>query len=689
LVTLALWFSGGFDAWEALSYDWRAEALAAPDDASNRIVLIEVDQASLDWAEEVNAIGWPWPRQLYAAIADFCKRGDAASVSFDILFTESSFYGSEDDAELGRALAGHPGSVAVALLGDGVEKPDLPRRLTDARRWLTDPTPEAWRAMTYSSATLPVPEVLEKTKWLANVRLSPDQDGVYRRISPLSFLGGRPVASLGLAALLAADNTVRVTLTREGMLVGEHSAPLDSNGEALLRYRGPAGTHTTFSAAAVLQSELRAQSGEPPSPIDPEELRGKIVLIGFTAPGLMDIRSTPVDGVFPGVEIHATLADNLLTGDFIRSAPTLVTVVWLLALAFVCALLIIHSDSLPPIAIVCAFFSVLPGIAAAVAYHYGWWLPFVAPQCSTRLAVCAALGGRYALEGRQKRFIKGAFSQYLSPVVIDQLIRNPERLKLGGVRRVISIFFSDLAGFTSISEKLEPEELTSFLNHYLTAMTAIIHSEGGTIDKYEGDAIIAFWNAPLKVEDHALRAVRAALKCQEKLLAMQPELKRWTQSDVTMRIGINTGAAVVGNMGSNTRFDYTMLGDAVNLAARLEGANKQFGTHTMIAENTRRELGDAVHLRKLARLTVVGRDEPVEVYEPLTTASAKEHRKTLDVFSLGLQLFEAGDFLSARMEFEKISASDKPAEKYALRCKELSIDPPENWQGVWRLTEKG
>ena len=192
----------------------------------------------------------------------------------------------------------------------------------------------------------------------------------------------------------------------------------------------------------------------------------------------------------------------------------------------------------------------------------------------------------YTTEGRQKLFIKNAFKQYLSPAVIEELIQHPERLKLGGERRVLSIFFSDLEGFTGISEGLEPEELTALLNEYLSAMTDIIQEEGGTVDKYEGDAIIAFWNAPLLQPDHAERCVRAALRCQEKLAEMRPAFRERIGKDLRMRIGINSGPAVVGNMGSHTRFDYTMLGDAVNLAARLEGINKQFGTYTILSQAT-------------------------------------------------------------------------------------------------------
>ncbi len=235
----------------------------------------------------------------------------------------------------------------------------------------------------------------------------------------------------------------------------------------------------------------------------------------------------------------------------------------------------------------------LPVAGALVAYEGGFWLPLMVQEAAVILAVAMGLLVNYATEGRQKKFIKNAFKQYLSPAVIEQLIQHPERLQLGGERKVLSIFFSDLQGFTSISEGLAPEDLTVLLNEYLSAMTDIIQAEGGTVDKYEGDAIIAFWNAPLDIPDHAQRVVRAALECQRTLAEMRPAIRSRIGKDLLMRIGINTGPAVVGNLGSHTRFDYTMLGDAVNLAARLEGANKEFGTYTMISQATRDLIGSS------------------------------------------------------------------------------------------------
>jgi adenylate cyclase len=333
-------------------------------------------------------------------------------------------------------------------------------------------------------------------------------------------------------------------------------------------------------------------------------------------------------------------------------------------------------------------FIAAPALLALGAYARGFWLPMVVQETAVGLSLVTALVVNYATEGRQKRFIKSAFKQYLSPSVIEQLIQHPERLKLGGERKTLSIFFSDLEGFTSISEGLAPEELTGLLNDYLSSMTSVVQEEGGTVDKYEGDAIIAFWNAPLDVPEHAVRAVRAALRCQENLTALQPEFRKRIGKDIFMRIGINTGPAVVGNLGSHTRFDYTMLGDAVNLAARLEGANKQFGTYTMISQSTRDLLEDDFAVRELARVAVVGRKEPVTVYEPMFVEQYEARKDILNIFAEGLEFFYRGDFPPALETFATIRKVDPAATAYADKCQMMIEKQPHNWQGVWMMTSK-
>jgi adenylate cyclase len=388
------------------------------------------------------------------------------------------------------------------------------------------------------------------------------------------------------------------------------------------------------------------------------------------------------------VEIYATLLDNFLSGDFMRQLPTVVIVTLLFILSLICAVSVTYFKSVSGSVIAIAVFISMPVLMSFGAYQQGFWLPLVVQEIAMVVTIGLVLVINFATEGRQKRFIKNAFKHFLSPAVIEQLIVHPERLKLGGERRVLSIFFSDLQGFTSISENLDPEKLIELLNDYLTAMTNIIHEEGGTIDKYEGDAIIAFWNAPLEISDHAVKAVRAALRCQEKLAEMRPAFRKRIGTDMHMRIGINTGSAVVGNLGSHTRFDYTVIGDAVNLAARLEGANKQFGTFTMISQSTWDLIHKHFKTRELARLTVVGRNEPVTVYEPMMSADYEARKDIIDKFKRGLDSFYKGDIEHGEKVFAEIQAHDPAAEAYAQKCQTLLSTDLKDWHGVWVMKTK-
>jgi adenylate cyclase len=361
---------------------------------------------------------------------------------------------------------------------------------------------------------------------------------------------------------------------------------------------------------------------------------------------------------------------------------------FLIFISFSCVFILTFFQSVWKNIFFSLLFAIAPPSAAVLAYISGYWLPIVIPEFAVITAITLSLVVNFATEGVQRQFIKSAFQQYLNPAVIDQIIAHPERLTLGGERRELSIFFSDLQGFTSISEALDPESLTALLNDYLSAMTDIIHEEKGTVDKYEGDAIIAFWNAPLDVPDHAYRAVNAAIRCQEKLAELRPQYLARTGKELYMRIGINTGYAVVGNMGSKDRFDYTMLGDSVNLAARLEGVNKEFGTYTMISAATKNKAGNEFCFRELARVAVVGKKEAVTVFEPLRTEKYNKIKNNMDKFQKGLKLFYEGEFDAAQDIFQSIASADPAASKYAVKCIEMKKLVSSDWDGVWVMTSK-
>jgi len=692
-VALLLWVLGWLDTWEAKTWDWRASLLANPGPATDSINIILLDQNSLDWGKKESGWVWPWPREVYGALINYCRRSGAKAFAFDVLLTEPSSYGVEDDAVFGKAVSEFGNLAGTVFLGRSTgsetkwpvdfSQPSL--RIGELDKWLISTHPEE---IVFPRATIPIPELGHNAAVLCNVHLDPDPDGIYRRSRLFSVFDGKSFPFLGLGAYLAVHPETPVRIETGRLVVGEKAIPIDDAGTTVLRFRGPSGTHRTYSAAEVLQSEFRFLEGEEPTTLDKNVFRDKYVFFGFSAPGLFDLRSSPVDGVYPGVEIHATMLDNLLSDDFMATTPAWITITLLVVMSLACAVSASFFSSPRASVSIGAFFIASPVVLALASYSKGLWLPLAVQEAAAVMVIALAQVVNYATEGRQKRFIKNAFKQYLSPSVIEQLIQSPERLKLGGERRILSIFFSDLQGFTSISERLDPEALASFLNDYLSAMTDIIHDEGGTVDKYEGDAIIAFWNAPLEVPKHAVKAVRAALRCQEELSEMRPAFKERIGGDLHMRIGINTGPAVVGNLGSRTRFDYTMLGDAVNLAARLEGTNKAFGTYILISQATRDEGGDAFAVRELGRVAVVGRREPLAVYEPMSHEAYQARQAHLEVFAKGLDVFYQGRFAEALDIFSPCRDLDPPSAAYEKKCRTLLESPPGSWDGVWVMETK-
>jgi adenylate cyclase len=692
-LTFLIWLPGWLDTWEAKTWDWRVNLLAKPEEASPQIKLIMLDQNSLDWGEKENGLSWPWPREVYNTIINYCYLSDAKALAFDVLFTEPSKYGVADDGSFGNAIAKYERFVGSIFLSQnsGSEKkwpdyaPEKTIQIQGLEKWLAATKAEG---IASPMATFSIPEISDNVAIMANVHLDPDHDGVYRRMRLFNIFDGRVIPSLALGAYLAAYPDTLLSIKRGIFSVGKLDIPIDNQGQAILNFRGPSGAHKAYSAAAVIQSELRLQNNETPPIKEKNPLKDCYVFFGFSAPGLYDLRPSPVSGVYPGVEIHSTALDNLLAGDFIRDVSTPLVFGLLIFLTLLAGVATAYVSGIINSFLVYLLFILLPVGFCLAAYTQGFWLPLVFQELGITITLFSAGAIYYSVEGRQKLFIKNAFKQYLSPAVIEELIQHPERLKLGGERRELSVFFSDLEGFTGISEKLEPEELTALLNEYLSAMTDIIQEEGGTVDKYEGDAIIAFWNAPLDQQDHAARCVRAALRCQTKLAEMRPAIYRRIGKNLNMRIGINSGPAIVGNLGSKTRFDYTMLGDTVNLASRLEGINKQFGTYTIISQSAFDQMEGTFPAREVSRVAVVGRKEPVRIYEPMLPQEFSAREQDLKVFSDGLAAFYEGRFDQAEKLFGTLMDKDPAALAYAGKCRYFMDNPPTEWLGVWMVTTK-
>ena len=562
---------------------------------------------------------------------------------------------------------------------------------------------------TYLGASFPYEFVISDNATLAFVNQLNDDDGVFRRYRLLNYHLDQPIPALGLAPVVASSQSpLTLDFRNRQVAVGDLAIPLDGDGKVLLKYTSkwdaPTGeystldpaTRNTFFARELIFSAADLLAGFEPA-IDPGALAGKHILVGLSASGLLDLRPTPLTGRAPGVIVHATILDNLLSGEFMRDLPLMFSILLLVVLTIGAAEVASLADKIWLEAVVIVLFLAVTFGLGFWGYLVGYWIQLVVPLISVVVALAGANVANFATEGAAKRQIRGMFGRYLSPAVIAQLEANPENLELGGEEREISIFFSDIQKFSTISKDLVvrygndgARQLTSFINDYLTPMTDIILEEGGTIDKYEGDAIIAFWGAPVEQPDHAQRAVRAVMRCQAALDELRPQFLERVGKEVYQRIGINTGIATVGNMGSRQRFDYTMIGDSVNLAARLEGANKAFGTYTMVAEDTIKQSEGLYPAREMGNIGVVGReDEPVRIFEPMQNAEYEKRSGALKLFGQALQLFYQGEFAPARSIFARIADADPVAASYLPRCDTLIADPPADWNGVWVLTEKG
>lgn len=650
-IVLFFIYLGVFKQAEYFFYDDRMNRTASYFSPSDEIVLVLVDQKSLNYAASERGWTWPWPREAYAEIVDFFSGGGAKSVAFDMLFTEPSSYGDVDDKKFADASK-ESGIVIQTVFFDRGQR------------------------------IFPIDEIASSAKLIGNVNSLPDSDGTIRRARLFYSWKNYKIPTLGIASYFVGGNE-------------DEALPEELN----LRFTKSIDDYLPYSAGDILKAQADIRAGRE-SELNPEDFEDMYVFFGLYAPGLFDICQTPVSASYPGVGIHITLLDNILSGNRIVNTGFLINALIILICIILAGLPEIFSEKIKSrtasIIVNAVSFLVFVALYLFIAYYLfrlGIAIPAASVLAGMVLSFVASLAVSYMVEGKQRRYLKNAFKQYLSPAVIEQLIADPSQLKLGGERKEISIFFSDLQGFTSISESLTPEALTELLNDYLSDMSKIILDSGGTIDKYEGDAIIAFWNAPARVEHHARSAVEAAWACQKKLEERRADFEKRAQGrPFKMRIGLNTGFAIVGNMGSVSRFDYTMLGDSVNLAARLEGLNKQFGSYTMCAEAAKKqaeESGTILKFRELARAAVVGKSEPVVVYEVMDEKTYNEKKALLDSFGRGLKEFYAGNFKEALNIFVQTEEADPPSKHYAEKCKTLISQKPEGeWLGIWKADTK-
>ncbi|HOE18288.1 MAG TPA: CHASE2 domain-containing protein, partial [Syntrophorhabdaceae bacterium] len=655
-VSALLYAAGALDLFELKAFDVYSRLLN-PARSSDRIAIIEVDQRSID-ALSRESINWPWPRQMYAPIVEYLSKADA--VFIDILFTEPSSYGHDDDRVLAEAIGKASNVYLPFFLSKNPKEPSSEGMLFVKRHSVGE---ARGRPSPYRSVTVPVDLLGEHAAGAGNVSINPDGDGVYRTIPLLFQFRDIVVPNLVLSYFIKQKRW------------GIPRPDRGTEEKVLLRYFREQRPFQTFSAVDILNAAI----GKDPMQsmrVKKGYFKGKVVFIGMTAAGLYDLKPTPVSSVATGVHIHATLFDNLQGRDFMRTAHPLFVVLGMLAIvSFICAFVLSHYAIVKNLAVfVGAFFTILG--ATALLFLNARYVPVVYPVVALVVSFILSVAFSYAAEGKERIFIRRTFSQYMDKTLVDHVLQNPEIIRPGGRRLRVTVFFADIAGFTTISEQNPPEETAKMLHSVLDALTEVVIKEKGVIDKYIGDCVMAFWGAPLRTENDEVNACRAALNCIAELDSINEKFRREGIPSVSIRIGIHSGDAIAGNLGSTRLFDYTVVGDTVNTASRLESVNKAFRTGIIASENTIEKTGGLFLARELGLIEVKGKKEPVRIYEVMAEieGAGEGLKEKAAIFHEALALYRQGGFADAIALFTSILErypDDGPAAFYKNRCGSL------------------
>jgi adenylate cyclase len=605
---------------ELQTYDLRVAATARPSAPANDIVLIAIDNESIRRMEPL--VGrWPWPRLIHAMAIDYLAAAGAKVIGYDILFTErdirkfmvgdTEWTGDESDAALVESTtkAGNVVHIAEAssielsdpsrALKENLDAPALNVRLPSMG--CTEPRPRL---------TPPFPALAAASRGIGHSLFTLDSNGAVRRVSPIVQVGDRAIPSFALATAMAAGTPPAL------------AARVDDTGLCgiMIPWRGPAEnsngqpTFTSFAFYDVFYSQEQILAGEQPG-IDPALFKDRIVIVGGSAEGLTEAFTTPFpQGEINGPEVHANLVDAILSNRSITRAPASVTLALVIAAVATVGVAGAFLNAWLTGAVTIVFAALLAWQSVAL-FGRGTWIPVVVPALALILAYVGDLAWKYFVEGREKRAVKKLFSRYVSKDVYDQLVANPSLAALGGARRHMTVLFSDIRGFTTLSEKGTPEDVVSQLNQLFTRMVAVVFAHRGTVDKFVGDMIMALYGAPLDDEDHAEHAVQTALAMITTLDQMNEQWAREGKPQLGIGIGINTGDMIAGNVGSESIMSYTVIGDAVNLGARLESLNKDYGTRIIISEATRARLKGRYDIHPLGDVIVKGKSLPVAIYE--------------------------------------------------------------------------
>ena len=704
----------------------RAAPRPAPD---TPVLVVDIDEESLRKLGQ-----WPWPRTVLADLTDKLTEAGAAAIGYDLIFPEPdrtspqrllpTWFRGEMPAEVARAMAELPDNDAVfaaalargrVVIGSvpsndaGTDKPARKAGFAiarDNRRDLAQNDPLGF-VKTWDRALASIPQLEAGAPGVGSLNEDPDWDGLVRRMRLVERVAGSPYPTLPAEVLRVAFGARSYLLRAAGasgewnfgwetglvgVRIGRLAIPTDAEGRLWIGYR-PVDPGRWISVASVLDGTL-----------DLARFKDRIVLVGSSAAGLNDLRATPVGSTVAGVEVHAQAIDQALQGWFL-TRPDLMDGVEYLFTAGVALLLAL---TLPRFGAVAS--GAFAALALVVAWSGAWWAyrsPHLLIDPAYPSLVILLIYGTSTIQGylrseRARRQIKQTFSRLMAPALVEQLAAQPDRLKLGGENREMTILFSDIRGFTGIAEGLGPQELTAFINDFLQPMTDVVMSHDGVIDKYIGDCIMAFWNAPLSDPKHAAHAVATAKEMRHTLASLNAERERQAEAaghvfkPLRIGVGLNTGECCVGNMGSHQRMEYTVLGDAVNLASRLEGASKTYGVDLILSESTALQVPEEP-LAELDLIRVKGRDQAVRIFTLLdlevdadraSVARALERHRAIRTAYLGQQWGEALALID--------NATDHPSfglaplyGVYRERIAQFRTDPPgPDWDGVYHAHEK-
>jgi adenylate cyclase len=679
------------------------------------VVIIDIDEKSLAKLGQ-----WPWPRTRIADLVDKLTELGAVVIAFDILFAEPDRTNPGVAADTIRNLDDETRNKLRALpsndriLADSIKRSrvvlgesGLPYVLTELDKSLPvtglamkGEEPQRF-LLDFPGLLRNVPELEEAAAGRGLFTIKTERDGIVRRVPMIMLAQGATMPSLNFEVLRVAlgSGTILTTAERDGVhsvRVGGLEIPTDRNGQIWVHFARQ-DPSIYVSAVDLLEGRVGA-----------EKIGQRLILIGTSAVGLLDVKTTPVDPVLPGVEIHAQVLESALTGAML-SQPNYGIVVEFSAALILGILVIAFAPMFGPtilVAVGALFATLLIGTSWYFYTQHRLLLDFTYPLASTTAIYLTLIFTSFVREQKQRRQIRSAFGQYLSPALIEQLAQSPEKLVLGGEEREMTIMFSDVRGFTTISEsyKHDPQGLTALMNRFLTPLTNAILDRKGTIDKYMGDAIMAFWNAPLDDKEHQINACEAAIDMLERIdeLNKQRELEAEAGGHayipLNVGVGLNTGVCVVGNMGSNLRFDYSVLGDSVNLASRLEGQSKEYGFPIIVGSKTALAVKDKFAILELDFIMVKGKKQPEVIYAIAgreDTAHSGRFQRLRNLTIEMLACYRSRDWEGALLTIERGRKTDEANslellyKLYEARIKAYQQNPPPaDWNGAFALLTK-